>query len=56
MKTFILSLILVCNLLAVTAEDAAWLLNAQTDFGKALKKAEHEKKTNGRPSGGEGRM
>ena len=44
MKTLILSLILVCNLLAVTAEDAAWLLNAQTDFGKAIKKAKDEKK------------
>lgn len=44
MKTLLLSLLLVCNLMAVTAEDAAWLLNAQTDFNKALKKARNEKK------------
>lgn len=44
MKTLLLSLLLVYNLMAVTAEDAAWLLNGQTDFNKAIQKAKHDKK------------
>jgi len=44
MKTLLLSILLVCNLMAITAEDAAWLLNAQTDFNKAVQKAKNERK------------
>ena len=44
MKTFILSLLLIGNLMAITAKDAAWSLDAQTDLHKALKQAKHEKK------------
>ncbi len=44
MKTLLLSILLICNLMAVTAEDAAWLLNGTTDFNKAVKKAQNEKK------------
>lgn len=37
-------LMILGNLMAVTAEDAAWLLNAQTDLDKAFEKAKKEKK------------
>jgi len=36
--------LLVCNLMAITAEDAAWLLDAQTDLNKAYEKAKAQKK------------
>jgi len=44
MKTLILSLLLICNLMAITAKDAAWTLDAQTDLHKALEQAKQEKK------------
>ena len=44
MKTLLLSILLVCNLMAVTAEDAAWLLNGTTDFNKAVEKSKNGKK------------
>ena len=44
MKTLLLSLLLICNLMAITAKDAAWTLDAQTDLYKALKQAKKEKK------------
>ena len=44
MKTLILSLLLICNVMAITAKDAAWVLNAQTDLHKALKQAKQENK------------
>ncbi len=44
MKILILSLLIICNVMAITAKDAAWVLNAQTDLHKALKQAKQEKK------------
>ena len=44
MKTVILFALLVCNLMAITAQDAAWVLDAQTDLNKAFQKAEAENK------------
>ncbi len=37
-------ILIVGNLLAITAEDAAWLLDAQTDLSKAYEKAKAQKK------------
>jgi len=45
MKTILFSLLLICNLMAITAKDAAWTLDAQTDLHKALKQATQEKKS-----------
>jgi len=45
MKTLILLLLLICNSMAITASDAAWILNAQTDLHKAFEQAKQEKKT-----------
>ena len=36
--------LLVCNLMAITAQDAAWVLDAQTDLTKAFQKARAENK------------
>ena len=44
MKTLIMFALLVCNLLAISAQDAAWVLNAQTDLTKAFKLAKAENK------------
>ncbi len=44
MKILILSLLLMCNVMAISAKDAAWVLNAQTDLDKAFKQAKQEKK------------
>ncbi|RRS30043.1 MAG: hypothetical protein P794_08805 [Epsilonproteobacteria bacterium (ex Lamellibrachia satsuma)] len=44
MKTVIILAILVCNLMAISAQDAAWVLDAQTGLNKAYQKAEAEKK------------
>jgi len=44
MKTLLLSLILICNLMAITVEDTAWVLDAQTSMEKAYQKAKTEKK------------
>jgi len=44
MKIVIMFILVFCNLMAITAEDAAWLLNAQTDLNKAYEKAKNEKK------------
>jgi len=44
MKIVILFVLLVYNLMAITAQDAAWILNAQTDFTKALQTAKAENK------------
>ena len=37
-------MILVCNLMAISAQDAAWVLDAQTDLNKAFDKAGDENK------------
>lgn len=44
MKIFIITMLMVCHLMAITVEDAAWVLDAQTDLNKAFKKAKAEKK------------
>ena len=44
MKTLIMFIMLVCNLMAISAQDAAWVLDAQTDLTKALQKAKAENK------------
>ena len=44
MKTFLMFILIVGNLFAITAEDAAWQLNAQTDLNKAYEKAKAQKK------------
>ena len=44
MKAVIMFVLLVCNLMAISAEDAAWVLDAQTDLAKAFQKAKSEKK------------
>jgi len=44
MKIFVITMLIVCNLMAITVEDAAWVLDAQTDTDKAFKKAKAEKK------------
>ncbi len=45
MKIVILSFLLVCNLMAITANDAAWVLDAQTDLNKAYTLAKQEKRS-----------
>ncbi len=44
MKLLLLSLLLVCNLMAISAKEYAPTLNAMTDMNKAYAKAESEKK------------
>ena len=44
MKTILMFILIVGNLFAITPEDAAWLLNAQTNLTKAYEKAKAEKK------------
>lgn len=44
MKIFIITMLIVSHLMAITVEDAAWVLDAQTDLDKAFKKAKAEKK------------
>ena len=44
MKTFILLLLMAGHLMAVSVDDAAWLLDAQTNLNKAFKKAETAQK------------
>jgi len=44
MKTVMLFILLVCNLMAISVQEAAWVLDAQTDLTKALKKARAENK------------
>jgi len=45
MKTLIFLLLLICsNSMAITAKDAAWALDAQTNLHKALEQAKKEKK------------
>lgn len=44
MKTVMMIMILVCNLMAISAQDAAWVLDAQTDLNKAFNKARDEHK------------
>jgi len=44
MKIVIIFVFLVYNLMAISVEDAAWLLNAQTDLDKAYKVAKIQKK------------
>jgi len=44
MKTLIFLLLIICNSMAITAKDAAWVLDAQTDLHKALEQAKQEKK------------
>lgn len=44
MKTVIIVLLLCTSLMAITAEDAAWLLDAETSLSKATQKAKKEHK------------
>jgi thioredoxin-related protein len=44
MKHIIIALLFVCQLFAITAKDAAWVLDAQPSLQKALKRAEAEHK------------
>ena len=44
MKAILLCLLLVCNLMAISAQDAAKILDAQTDVKKACQKARSENK------------
>ncbi len=44
MKHIVIALFFVCQLFAITAKDAAWVLDAQTSLQKAVKKAEAEHK------------
>jgi thioredoxin-related protein len=44
MKTVIFLALMICNLMAISAEEAAWALDAQNDFAKALQKAKTENK------------
>ena len=44
MKTVMMFVLLVCNLMAISAQEAAWVLDAQTDLTKALQKAKAENK------------
>ena len=44
MKAVIMFVLLVCNLMAISAQEAAWVLDAQTDLTKALQKAKAENK------------
>jgi len=44
MKILIMFALLVCNLMAINAKDAAWVLDAQTDLTKAFKLAKAENK------------
>ncbi len=44
MKTFLVSLLMISSLMAITAKDAAWILDAQSNLTKAYQKAKAEKK------------
>jgi len=44
MKTVMMFVLLVCNLMAISAQEAAGVLDAQTDLTKALQKAKAENK------------
>ena len=44
MKTLIILAMMVCHLMAITAQDAAWVLDAQTDLNKAYEIAKAKKK------------
>ncbi len=44
MKAVIMFALMVCNLMAISASEAAWVLDAQTDLTKALQKAKAENK------------
>ncbi|WP_296823850.1 DUF255 domain-containing protein [Sulfurovum sp.] len=44
MKTILMFVLIIGNLMAISTKDAAWLLNAQTDLNKAFEKAKNEKK------------
>jgi thioredoxin-related protein len=44
MKAVIFLALMICNLMAISAEEAAWALDAQNDFTKALQKAKTENK------------
>jgi thioredoxin-related protein len=44
MKAVIFFALMICNLMAISAEEAAWALDAQNDFTKALQKAKTENK------------
>ena len=44
MKTVIMFALLVCHLMAISAQNAAWVLDAQTDLNKAFKMAKAENK------------
>lgn len=44
MKKLMIFMLLVCNLMAISAQDAAWVLDAQTDLNKAFSKAKDENK------------
>ena len=44
MKTVMMFVLLICNLMAISAQEAAWVLDAQTDFTKAFQKAKAENK------------
>ena len=44
MKTLLATLFLLSNLMAITAKDAAWVLDAQTDMNKAYDIAKTKKK------------
>jgi thioredoxin-related protein len=44
MKAVIFFALIICNLMAISAEEAAWALDAQNDFAKALQKAKTENK------------
>jgi len=44
MKIVMMFIFVICNLMAINAKDAAWLLSAQTDLNKAYEKAKVEKK------------
>jgi len=44
MKIIIIFVLFIYNLMAISAQDAAWLLNAQTDLDKAYEVAKIQKK------------
>lgn len=44
MKAVIMFALMVCNLMAISASEAAWVLDAQIDLTKALQKAKAENK------------
>ena len=45
MKTLLLIILLISQVMAITAKDAAFILNAQTDLTKALQIAKNENKS-----------